>query len=69
MLATYEQNINDLIPIAEKAANRVVAAIYTKDTEEEYQRACAKWNEVYHNTMDRLAALNGIRRTTRPGCQ
>lgn len=67
MESTYEQKIEALIPIAVRAADSTVRG--TTFPQEGYDEAVAeKWNKIYHDTMDRLAALNGIRRTTRPGC-
>ena len=48
----YEQALEAIIPLAEIAANSAVGIYGDPD----------RWNEVYHQTMDRLATNRGIRR-------
>lgn len=52
----YEQAIDELIILAERAANTIAGPI--PETDENI----AQWNRVFHDTMDRLALMDGIRR-------
>lgn len=53
---SYEQALEDLIPRAELAANNMVGR------EPSTKEDMARWSTIYHDTMDRLAAMRGIRR-------
>lgn len=61
---TYQVERNALIPIAERRANRTaclrIKKIKTKEDQEEYEAQCAKWNQVFHAAMKRLAKENGL---------
>ena len=58
----YIKEINKLAGKAAKVANdRIKKSQYTgKEAREEY---CADWNIVYHDEVDRLAFVAGLRRT------
>lgn len=58
----YEQDIAELIPLAAMTADKVVG--YRPRSGD---AGCERWNEIYHHTMDRLAASNGIRRMSWQG--
>lgn len=58
---SYAQRIGRLIPYAEIAADKAMK----NDMDEELK--VQLWNKVYHDTMDRLATANGIRRQTWQG--
>lgn len=55
MKRTYEQEIEALIPMAEMAADKAVESV-------DYWAVEEVWNRVFHNTIDRLAMMRGIRR-------
>ena len=63
MKKTYEQEIETLIPQAEIAADMAVRGRTFPHVG--YAEAVAEvWNRVFHNTIDRLAMMRGIRRMT-----
>ena len=57
----YEEKINKLIPSAKKIADSQVGNVRKVDEMPEIYSA--RWNKVFHDAMDQLAASIGLRGT------
>jgi hypothetical protein len=57
----YEKKINKLIPSAKKIADSQVGKVRKEDEKSEIYSA--RWNKVFHDAMDQLAASMGLRGT------
>ena len=66
----YSELIGELVPLAAAVADEACRAMaspsngYERYSEE---LTAAKWNEVFHSTIDRLATERGIRRQSWQG--